>query len=1015
MQKKNNKNIIIAIIIAIIGAVVLAFVVKSFLDTGLLNRQIQASESKLETVKELVEDANEEEKEETEVFDELNISKASTIALLAQNDADFSYTDSYMAKLREIVDVYNVLIIDKEGNITCSAISKPKDYGMERFNQLREAFDNETSTPFSISWDDEDITLRYYGAKIDSDHMVVVVRDTEVLDKKLEYESSLESILSDVHVGKEGFVFAVSSLDYTFLYYPDEEYIGKSAVTKGIDVALLSDGVSEYITIDGESYLSTVGLVDNTYYVCAVPQSEILGNRNATIIIVLVIYIIAAGIILLYAFFAGRDKKLPRDKKEFKKFVSGRLLSIAVLGVIAIFALTLFVETLFALSGQSVTNSHRMQETIEEIDASLDYVDYVKEEYDESYLEKTAILAETVKQLGNDKLTLDFMQKLRDALGVENAAYIGLDGKTIASSSSFWGFTLSSNKDDQSYEFRKILDGSTNAVVQEAEVSDDGNYTQYIGQAVEDDSHQTIGLVQIQVQADALKNALEQTELKNVLSQIQTGNNGFVFAVNKETLTFDYFPDESLKGLEAVNNGMKENQLVGGFSDFITVDGTNYYCLSQEYNGEILYVAVPMDTLNNMSVPTALVAFGVCVIIFLILWLFLRVSIHSSLEGVEEDEEESKDEEKEMIDVDRGDGKKVKARSILSRFSAKSIPWDEKTSGQKVGTIFKFVLVIVAIFLMVLLIFADSIFSSDSIILYILKGTWQKGFNIFAITQCVVIIVAVSIISLIVRKILQWFADRLGAKGETVVRLINSFIRLATIVGIIYACLSAIGVDTTVLLTSAGILTLIVGLGANSLIKDLLAGLMIVFEGSFQVGDIVTVNGFRGTVVEIGIRTTKIKEGGGNIKVFPNSEVGDVLNMTKDFSVVAIDMSIEYGEDLEYVEKILSDEFDNIRRDIPEIKDGPFYKGVSELGDNSVNIKIVAKCDEADRIQLDRDLRRKLKLIFDKYDISIPYPQVVINEPTTNFHKTNFVEKEEAEEFLEEQNEASKEIFEEQN
>ncbi|WP_288323914.1 hypothetical protein, partial [uncultured Eggerthella sp.] len=86
--------------------------------------------------------------------------------------------------------------------------------------------------------------------------------------------------------------------------------------------------------------------------------------------------------------------------------------------------------------------------------------------------------------------------------------------------------------------------------------------------------------------------------------------------------------------------------------------------------------------------------------------------------------------------------------------------------------------------------------------------------------------------------------------------------------------------------------------------------------------------------------------------------------------------------------------------------------GVVELGDNSVTIRIVVQCNEGDRAQLERDLNREIKLLFDKYDIGIPFPQVVINEPTER-RKATAAEKRSADKFNEQQKEASEDVFEE--
>ena len=265
---------------------------------------------------------------------------------------------------------------------------------------------------------------------------------------------------------------------------------------------------------------------------------------------------------------------------------------------------------------------------------------------------------------------------------------------------------------------------------------------------------------------------------------------------------------------------------------------------------------------------------------------------------------------------------------------------------------------------------------------YVLNGGWEYGLNVFALTAAIMIICVVSTITIIVQQLLHMLAGVFGARGETMCRLLSSFIKYATIIGMVYYCLMLIGIDTTTLLASAGILSIAITFGAKELVSDILSGLFIIFEGEFRVGDVIKVGSHSGTVLEIGVRTTKINDGSGNVIIIRNSEVSNVTNMTKESSYASVGLDIEYGESLERVESILKDEFPNIRRRLTSIEDGPFYKGVVSLEDNSVTIRVIAKCDEGDRVQLGRDLLREMKLIFDEHEIRIPYSQVVVHQPS---------------------------------
>ena len=246
-------------------------------------------------------------------------------------------------------------------------------------------------------------------------------------------------------------------------------------------------------------------------------------------------------------------------------------------------------------------------------------------------------------------------------------------------------------------------------------------------------------------------------------------------------------------------------------------------------------------------------------------------------------------------------------------------------------------------------------------------------------------------------------------RGKAVIEIICSLIKYAAVIVLLFFILKTAGLDTTAILAGIGILGLIVGLGAQPLIADIIAGLFIVFEKVFDVGDIIVVDGFRGTVKEIGIRTTQIVDTGGNVKIINNADVKTVINMTNQLSLAICEIGIEYGESLERVEAILKDNLAAIRDAIPDIKEGPFYKGVSDLGDSAVVLRFVANCEEDARYQVERDLNRQFKLLFDKYNINIPFTQVVVNEPV-KFEDATTHQKKKAEQFVEEQKELSKGI-----
>lgn len=262
--------------------------------------------------------------------------------------------------------------------------------------------------------------------------------------------------------------------------------------------------------------------------------------------------------------------------------------------------------------------------------------------------------------------------------------------------------------------------------------------------------------------------------------------------------------------------------------------------------------------------------------------------------------------------------------------------------------------------------------------------------------------------SFIVRIVLK-FISKFLKKGRAVLNLVASLIKYAAVIVLIFLILATFKVDTVTLLVSAGVVSLVIGLGAQSLISDVIAGLFIVFEEVFDIGDIIVVDGFRGTVKEIGIRTTQIVDWGGNVKVVNNSDIRSLVNMTSELSTALVTCDIEYGESIERVETVIKNNLQRMKEAIPDIIEGPYYIGVSELGASGVTLKFIAQCKETKRFQVERDMLRQIKIIFDENNVGIPFPQVTINQPK-EFKEATKKEKAEAEAFVSEQKEASSDI-----
>ncbi len=300
---------------------------------------------------------------------------------------------------------------------------------------------------------------------------------------------------------------------------------------------------------------------------------------------------------------------------------------------------------------------------------------------------------------------------------------------------------------------------------------------------------------------------------------------------------------------------------------------------------------------------------------------------------------------------------------------------------------------------------------------WIVKQTVTEGAEVIEVSPSMQQIALNSLINILlilsVAKILRMLFRLRSKKSDrtkTVVSLLDGFVKYGAAIAVIIYVLKACGVNTEALIASIGILALIVGLGAQSLIADIIAGMFIIFENEFNTGEIISIDGFRGEVIEIGIRTTKLLDAAGNIKIMNHSDIKNVVNLSREPSLAAVDVDFPYDVPIEYIEKLFDEKFAGLKDKIPGIITGPFYKGVSEYKDSNVTVKIVATCLEADRFQVQRDLLREYRAIITAEGIDISYPHVVIGQDEKSNIRVTQKDVKAANQFVEEQKELSKNL-----
>ena len=968
----------------------------------------------------LVKTAQSETKDNTQTFDDLYRTRAASIAFRAANDAGYEATDAKMAEFKDLLKVDNVLVTRRDGSIIAKAADTKADFSRARFNQLRQCFETgKPSDPVEVDPPDQDWLMRYYAAKIDDDTMVIVEQNPQELHALVKDTGSAESMLKNISLGSHGYVLAVSAKTHLITYHPDQNMIGTDALDNGIDVGNLEDGKTFITSVKNTSLYCRVKLVDDTYYILAIPESDTASARNITVGVILFAFIAVVAAVALYDLFVlADDEHDDHDHHEYVKIGRGlrfspsvgrRATALSIAGLVLLLAVTFYMQTLFALSSQATVNRERLEQIDQTLKNNALREDELTRQYSEHYATACHIIAYIIER--NPELaTRADLHSMAKTLNIESIYLYDGDGNMTSSSTSQRSYSLSTKYGDSSYEFRSLLGGKDEYIQPLSINRTTGETYQYIGVALYDQDGIADGIVQIAVRPTRLEEMLKSTKIDAVLDGIKAGAGGFAFAIKKKDGTVAYHPNDLLLGKKASEIGLTDEQLADGFSDFVYIDNQKLYASCLETGDYYVYVAAPEDSFMHQRVPLTIATGIIAAICFALIYPLL------TLDTINVEEKRSKHEgdfatRRHNITVTTSDGRVKHSESAISRWLNISFKWEDKTPEQKLGTVLKWFTGIAVFIVFLAVLFKDALFGPRSVFTYILGNDWQHGLNIFALTASIMYACVALTVCAIAQALLRMLSNVLGARGETICRLLSSLTKYGTLIAMLYWCLGVLGVDTATLLASAGIITLAVSFGAKDLITDILCGLFIIFEGEFRVGDVISVGGNTGTVMEIGVRTTKINDGNGNVLLLRNSSISNVTNMTKLNSYASIDITIPVGESLPYVEKVLKDELKSVHDRVPAIIDGPFYKGVVDLSSTAMTIRVVATCKETDRGSVMRSLRREVKLMLSRRDIA-PY-QLVFDHCDADEaapREATAEELAEADEFSEEQKLASQDL-----
>jgi len=267
---------------------------------------------------------------------------------------------------------------------------------------------------------------------------------------------------------------------------------------------------------------------------------------------------------------------------------------------------------------------------------------------------------------------------------------------------------------------------------------------------------------------------------------------------------------------------------------------------------------------------------------------------------------------------------------------------------------------------------------------YVQLEFWQPVFT-GALRILLILGIALVVLRLVRQATERWLnrfsdvdaSDPRRQRAATLSNLIRSSAQYVVWPIVVIMVLSEVGLDVGALLATAGVAGLAIGFGAQTLVKDVIGGVFLLFDDIIRVGNLVSIGGTVGTVEEIGVRLIKVRKFDGELVMIPAGEIRIFGNKSMDWARVVVPVGLSYGQDVDSILPIMEEVAQNWADENEELllEDAPHVQGLMDFGDSSVTARVVVQVKPGEQFAAERELRMRLKRAFDQRDVEIPFPQ----------------------------------------
>ena len=254
----------------------------------------------------------------------------------------------------------------------------------------------------------------------------------------------------------------------------------------------------------------------------------------------------------------------------------------------------------------------------------------------------------------------------------------------------------------------------------------------------------------------------------------------------------------------------------------------------------------------------------------------------------------------------------------------------------------------------------------------------KQGFLKYLIDKDIHLIIIYVVIGFIVYNIIKTLMDKQTKRiknnhQKTMHKLLQNIVKYVIIILVLIAVLNILGINVTSIVAGVGIASVVVGLALQDIMTDILSGISIVLEDQFDVGDYVEINGFEGTVLELGLKSTKIKNYQNTVRIIANRTITEVTNYTTANPKFVAAVPISYDIDNKKADKVINNILKRIEKEVENQKESAQLLGLNSFNESDISYRILVSVKVNEQFRTKRQINRIIKEEFDKEGISVPF------------------------------------------